>query len=151
MKSMREKLLWAVVVVLGVVAPFGHAQQANMENLKTKGLINGRFWTLWKHALDVAPPEKKQAASERDDNWKTAFLFGYCEAAVTLPCPPQLQFDEIIKGIDKFYQEPENLRFPFVLALRVLVLKVTGAKATEIDAAMAAARDWVDKPEQAPK
>ena len=48
---------------------------------------------------------------------------------------------------DKFYDEPENLRLPIFLAMRVFAMKVAGAKATEIEAVMNAAREYADKPD----
>ena len=45
-----------------------------------------------------------------DDSEKLAFLRGFCEAAVgAIACPKQAQYGEIMKGIDRFYQEPETL------------------------------------------
>jgi hypothetical protein len=61
-------------------------------------------------------------------------------------CPKQSNYGEVLKGIDRFYQEPENMRLPIFVALQVFALKVAGAKATEIEAVMNTAREFADQP-----
>jgi hypothetical protein len=51
-----------------------------------------------------------------------------------------------VRGIDRFYQEPENLRLPFMAAVKIFAMKVTGAKATEIEAFMDRVRKDADAP-----
>jgi hypothetical protein len=61
--------------------------------------------------------------------------------------PPVPEFGEIIKGIDRFYQEPENLRVVLFSATKVFAMKVEGATATEIEAAMDRARNYANNPQ----
>jgi hypothetical protein len=120
-----------------LLASFCHAHQSSVEDQHTKGLLNGRFWNDFGNY---------QA--------KLFFVLGYCEgatgAASFLRCPKQLEFGEIVKGIDKFYQEPENLRLPFIVSIQILRMKVEGAKATEIDAAISKAKEQADQPDLTP-
>ncbi len=117
------------LLAAALIGAICRAQDAPADQ-KTRGNLNGRFW------------------SRMDDTLKLAFLLGFCEAATgTFACPKQLEFGEITQGIDRFYQEPENLRLPILAAMRVLAMKVEGARATEIDGVMNAAREYADKPE----
>jgi hypothetical protein len=115
---------------------FCHAQQSSIEDERTKGLLNGRFWNRF--------------GDLGGNGSKLFFVIGYCEGAASAPsdirCPKQLEFGEILKGIDKFYQEPENLRLPFIVAVQILRMKVEGAKAFEIEAAISYAKEQADKP-----
>jgi hypothetical protein len=120
-----------LLLAAALLATFCHAQKSSTDDQKTNGLLNGRFWTVL------------------GDSSKLVFVLGYCEAAVGLavPCPSQSEFGEIVKGIDRFYQEPENLRLPFMTAQRVFAMKVAGASATEIEAVMNAAREYAERPQ----
>lgn len=89
---------------------------ADGDNQTTGGRWNGRLWTFMEH-------------SER-----LGFALGYCDASSA--CPSQTTNGELVKGIDRFYQEPENLRLPIATALRVFTMKVAGAKASEIEEVM---------------
>jgi hypothetical protein len=118
-------LKWTAVPLLLLSATF--CQAVDISDQRTNGLLNGRFW------------------NGIDDSGKLFFLIGYCEAAVdALRCPAQTEFGETIKGIDKFYQEPENLRLTFISAMRIFTRKVEGAKPTEIEALMDLARKYAD-------
>lgn len=99
---------------------------ADVNNERTNGHFNGRFWT------------------GLSDTSKTMFVLGYCDAAGTSDCPKQPTFGDIVKGIDRFYQEPENLRLAIMSAIHVFALKVTGAKASDIEDAMHFARLFAD-------
>jgi hypothetical protein len=117
----------AILLLLGAsVAP---AQKSDIDDHRTGDLLNGRFWMILK------------------PNDKLVFVLGYCEAAAgAYACPTQSEFVEIVKGVDRFYQEPENLRIPFVTAERVFAMKVAGATTTEIEAIMNLARKNADIP-----
>lgn len=97
---------------------------ADISDQRSNGSLNGRFWT------------------HLNQHEKLTFVLGYCEGAPI--CPPQPTFSDIVKGIDRFYQEPENLRLTFASALRIFSLKVAGAKMSEIEAAMSLARQFAD-------
>jgi hypothetical protein len=71
------------------------------------GGVNGRFW----HTLSSTS--------------KLYFLYGFDEAmGLAKPYDDKLYFanvsyGDIVKGLDRFYQEPENLMFPISYALRI--------------------------------
>lgn len=106
------------------------AQTVDIADERTNERLNGRFWS--------------RLPEEFNHHYKLYFVLGYCESG---ECPVQPNYGEIVKGIDKFYDEPENLRLPIFLAMRVFAMKVAGAKATEIEAVMNAAREYADKPD----
>jgi hypothetical protein len=97
----------------------------------SKDLHNGRFW----RALN--------------ETQKIFYISGYREgisiglrAANTKPetaqtyLPFNLPNGDIVKGVDKFYSKPENLRFPIKEALSIFSAKVNGASEELIDQAM---------------
>ncbi len=49
---------------------------------------------------------------------------------------------EAKRGIDQFYQKPENLALPIFFALRTFTDKVKGVPAADIDAKLAAVRKY---------
>jgi hypothetical protein len=124
------KPLWITVLLLGSMVGLASAQKADTnDETRTRGLVNGRFWTILHY------------------DTKLFFIIGFCEGAASADvCPPQSEFGEIVKGIDRLYQEPENLRLPFVDAARIFAMKVTGATATQIEAVMDRARKYADTP-----
>ena len=111
----------ALLLVISL-APACYAVDA--DNDRSNGHFNGRFW------------------SGLNNNSKAAFILGYCEGASD--CPIQPTFGDIVKGVDKFYQEPENLRLAIRSAIRVFALKVAGANASDIEDAMRFARAYAD-------
>jgi len=118
-----------LLVVLSLAIPC-QAQKPNIEDHFTKGTLNGRFWN--------SLPEDSRL-------W---FILGYCEGTSQfwLACPTEVENGELVKGIDRFYQEPENLRLPVITAMAVFTQKVRGASPTLIESLMKAARDFADKP-----
>jgi hypothetical protein len=103
---------------------------ADITDQRTNGQLNGRFWTTL------------------TNNEKLFFVLGYCELRPPpWECPSKTEFGDIVKGIDRFYQEPENLRLPVIFAADIFKLKVAGAKTSEIEAVMEEARKFSDKPQ----
>jgi hypothetical protein len=124
---LRCSTLVLVALLLGTIcqAPICQAQNADVADQRTIGHLNGRFW------------------SSVDGNWKLAFIMGFCEAA---ECPKQSNYGEIVNGIDVIYHDPENMRLPIGAMMKVFTMKVTGRKATEVEAFMNAIRAYVDEP-----
>jgi hypothetical protein len=115
------------------------ASEIASQHSGSAGLLNGRFWVA------------------RNDGQKVIFIMGYCEAArsgkvpdrhdsplALASCPTEVTLGDILKGLDRFYQEPENLRLAIRSALRIFAMKVAGASANDIEQELAAARAIVD-------
>jgi hypothetical protein len=119
-----------ILLLLAVSAtPLCDAQKSDIDEHRTGGLLNGRFWKILK------PSDK------------LIFVVGYCEASVgPYACPTQSEFGEIVDGVERFYQDPENLSIPFVTAERVFAMKVAGATTAEIETIMNLARKNADTP-----
>jgi hypothetical protein len=58
---------------------------------------------------------------------------GYKHDELMFPCLPTT-FGDIEKGLNRFYQEPENLMFPVSFALHFFTMKVNGASQVEVEA-----------------
>ena len=43
----------------------------------------------------------------------------------------------MVKGLDRFYEEPENLAFPVSYALQIFTIKVSGASQAEVETRIA--------------
>jgi len=54
--------------------------------------------------------------------------------------PSTMTFGEIIKGLDRFYEEPENLILPVIDGLELFTLKANGVTQEAIDTKAAAFR-----------
>ena len=92
---------------------------------QTDGQLNGRFWT-------AIPADAK-----------TGFVMGYCAAATgDLSCPSEAQYGDIQKAIDRFYQEPENLRLPVAVAIQVFARRLRGMSEQTIQAFLEDARKY---------
>lgn len=61
---------------------------------------------------------------------------------------PKVPFGDITKGLDRFYQEPENLMFPICDALRIFKIKVVGATQAEVEAKIASIRREIKETEE---
>jgi hypothetical protein len=70
------------------------------------------------------------------------FIVGYGEAIMAVgykhdelmfPMLPTT-FGDIERGLNRFYQEPENLIFPDSFALHFFTMKVNGASQSEVEA-----------------
>ena len=64
---------------------------------------------------------------------------------------PDVPFGDIVKGVDRFYQEPENLTFPVNYALEIFTLKVNGSTQAEIEKKIAGYRQHIRNVEDALK
>ena len=54
--------------------------------------------------------------------------------------PPGYGDWRLEKGLDRFYQEPENLRFPISAALRIFAMRVEGKSQAQIDSMLSVFR-----------
>jgi hypothetical protein len=127
--------------VVAVAPVLGHAatsEGATTDNqYKTNDRDNGRFWELM------------------DDAKRASYINGF-EAAFSLQGgykPKQTQFPtgsgtfgDIRKGLDRFYQDPENLSFPIFYALHIFAMKVNGASQAEVEAEVRRLRAVVNTP-----
>jgi hypothetical protein len=52
-----------------------------------------------------------------------------------------MAFVEIVKGLDRFYDEPENLILPVSRGLEIFAMRVNGATQAAIDTKLAAYRE----------
>jgi len=132
---MRTFALIFIPVLLLIT--FTGMASAQAPSAVTNGMPNGRFW------------------SRRTQDEKVAWLLGYLDGIKTatvfvsgaepdnkllqqyvldLPPTDKLTPEEIIQGMDHFYQDtPENAPVPLVGALQYVGTKAKGAKQSELD------------------
>jgi hypothetical protein len=111
-----NKLALAVLLLIPCLA-----QDSSSDIQRTNGGVNGRLW---------------QSLSSTS---KLYLLVGFDEA-MGLAQPyrekiyfPKVPYGDVVKGIDRFYEAPENLTFPVSDALQIFTLKVNGATQSEIE------------------
>jgi hypothetical protein len=128
-----------IVALLSFFSVLGSAQE-HPEWYST-GLLNGRYWT----SLD----ERAKAfylAGYRDGLVVGVGSTGLAEAGEIWErlrrgrFPIALIISDVVKGVDKFFSEAENLRFPIVDAVGLFARKAAGASQGEIDLQMAGLR-----------
>jgi hypothetical protein len=95
----------------------------------TAGMSNGRLWL------------------SLDSDAKTAYLTGIKDILLATRPPDETEYlpgrytvAEFAKGLDQFYDSPENTLIPVVLGLRVCVMRFSGASQALIDAAVSGLR-----------
>jgi hypothetical protein len=95
----------------------------------TSGMSNGRLWL------------------SLDSDAKTVYLTGIKDILIATKPPDEAEYlpgrytvAEIAKGVDKFYDSPENTLIPVVFGLRVCVMKFNGASQALIDAVLSGMR-----------
>jgi hypothetical protein len=95
----------------------------------TAGMSNGRLWL------------------SLDSDAKTAYLTGIKDILIATKPPDEAEYlpgrytvGEMAKGVDQFYDSPENTLIPVVFGLRVCVMKFNGASQALIDAALSGMR-----------
>jgi hypothetical protein len=135
-----KKLTWVLLVV--VMPCFSQANETQQtvggKIEQTVGQLNGRFW-------QGMPPGPI----------KTAFIVGFGEG-IGFARPqakdfPSVPYGDIVKGLDRFYQEPENLIFPIGYALEVFTMKVEGATQSDIEKKLMEYRTFIRTLEEALK
>jgi hypothetical protein len=135
-RSEMRKLAWILFML--VLPCFS---QTN-ENEQTFGGLNGRFWERLK------PSDRLWFIIGVHEGLN---ITGISEAATMRLYFPDIPYGDILKGVDRFYAEPENLRFPVVYALKIFALKVNGATQSEIDKDLAEHRQAIKDVEKAIK
>jgi hypothetical protein len=107
------------------------------DNERTNGGVNGRFWMTL------------------SDTSRLYFLIGFDEAmGIGNPYGEKdyfskdAPFGDVVKGITRFYQEPENLRSPVSYALQIFRMKVNGATQAQIEAKLDELRREMKKTEE---
>src|SRR5271157_2373295 len=105
----KSVILFALAVILPCFA-----QAPDVE--RTNGGANGRFW------------------ANLSSTSKLFFIVGFDEGiGIAAPFSEQKYFakgtpyGDVVKGLDRFYQEPENLMIPISDSLVIFQLKVNGA------------------------
>jgi len=102
---------------------FAQGDSQRVRDSQTDGQPNGRFW------------------NSISADARFGFVIGYCAAATgTLKCPTEAQFGEIEKAVDRFYQDPENLRLPIAVAVQVFARRLEGMSEATIQAFLENAR-----------
>jgi hypothetical protein len=128
-----------IVALLSFWSVLGSAQEH--PEWYSAGLLNGRYWT------------------SLDERAKAFYLAGYRDGVVVgvgstslaeageiwerlrrERFPVTLIISDVVKGIDKFFSEPGNVRFPIVDAVGIFARKAAGASQGEIDLQMAGLR-----------
>jgi hypothetical protein len=112
--------------VLIVILPC-FAQVSDVE--RTNGAANGRFW------------------ANLSSTSKLYFILGF-EEAMGLASPDSEAlylakspiYGDVVKGLDRFYQEPENLMIPISDGLIIFQIKANGATQAEVETKMAVIR-----------
>jgi hypothetical protein len=104
-------------------------------SMETGGALNGRFWTGLqldgKRMFLTGYAEGLHVASASDS--------AYDQIAQTW-LPQHGITDDAVKGVDKFYVQPENLRLPIIFAIRVFAMQIAGRPQAEIDRVMVGLR-----------
>jgi hypothetical protein len=102
---------------------------AHSQSAFTAGMSNGRLWL------------------SLDSNAKIVYLTGIKDILIaTKPLdeaeylPGRYSVAEIAKGVDQFYDSPENKLIPIVFGLRVCVMRFNGASQALIDAVLSGMR-----------
>ena len=95
----------------------------------TGGMSNGRLW------------------ASLDPDAKVVYLTAIKDILIATKPPQEIQYlpgrftvAEFVKGIDQFYDSPENTLIPVVFGLRVSVMKFNGASKALIDAVLSGMR-----------
>ena len=92
------------------------------------GLLNGRYWTSLNETAKAF-----YLAGYRDGLVVGAGSTSLAEPGEILErlgrarFPVTLVISDVVKGVDKFFSEPENLRFPIVDAVGIFARKAAGA------------------------
>jgi len=111
-----KNLTWLMLVL--VVPGFSQTKETRPivggPTQQTLGELNGRFWQGIPSGL------------------KSMFIVGFAEGVAfagpgQLKAFPTVPYGDIVKGLDRFYQEPENLIFPMGYALEIFTMKVRGS------------------------
>lgn len=106
------------------------------------GIANGRIWS-------ALPPDRR--------NW---WILGQIDAARTILDPKEaskydphtLSIPETVAGVDRFYQEPENLPIPIMYALFFVTMKANGEDPDVIAKMIASFRRTIaSQPKSEPK
>lgn len=128
--SMKKLIL--ALVLLSIPA---YSQGTDTD--RTNGGVNGRFW---------------MSLSETS---RLFFLMGFDEAmGLANPFGEKEYFSkdapygDVVKGLTRFYEEPENLRFPVSDALQIFQMKVNGATQSEIEARLIQMRREIRRMEE---
>jgi hypothetical protein len=117
-----------IVVLLSFFSVLGSPQDHPV--LFSKGEFNGRFWTTLNHLAKIAYVDRYR------NGITLAHSFTKNEDHLEVFAMPDLPNEDVLKGVDKFFAEPEKLRFPITPALFIFSLKVAGTSQKDIDLQM---------------
>jgi len=149
---MRKAIL-ILPLIVAVCAP-----QTWSELNTTLGKANGRYWqslsTTSKLDFLVGFGEGYSAAAPSGIPWDLRQMVGEAKVAAATKAleasrslkwyfPEKLSYGEVVKGVDRFYEDPENIRLPITDALEIFTRKVNGATQAELDRVTAYRRQSV--------
>jgi len=110
--------------------------QTTEDRLHTAGLVNGRAW------------------SRMDDASKSFYVAGSLDG-ITMACgsdqwkklfASDLNVGDVVKSLNKFYEEPTNIAIPITGAMSIVKSKAEGASADSIEKATALFRQIAASP-----
>ncbi|MDP8991216.1 MAG: hypothetical protein M3N41_14190 [Acidobacteriota bacterium] len=115
-------LRFIAAVALFLVALPSHTQIVNAP-MQTEGLNNGRLWATLPDAsktMYVAGAVDATIMACEKDEWKKLFA-------------ANLSVGEVLKSLNRFYDEPTNAPVPVTYAMTVVKMKAEGASADSIE------------------
>ena len=151
-------------VIFGLVFAIQLAAQG--QQMTTLGAMNGRAWT----GLSAVPKGLYVVGFFEGSRSITATIWLACQMAPLFPpgehqpviadfckslsdlttageLPKGAAYDDVVKGVDVFFSQPENLRFRVLDAIGIFIMRANGKSQAEIDRAMAQIRTALeDKP-----
>jgi hypothetical protein len=126
---MRKAVVATILTLFAAAALVG-----SPEGMITNGLFNGRFWRA---AGDVAKVSYMQGIVAALSRVKFRSLNGPCDAesdrVLKAYMLPQGAVADAEEGVDRFYEEPENLLIPIIDALEIVSAKARGVPQVVID------------------
>ena len=107
------------LILIVVLATCVSAGDTSMQ--RTGGKLNGRWWHIM------------------DNDQRFAYVLGYGDAAQMMTNWPNYfpvlptTFEDVIKGVNRIYEEPENLVLPISDAIWLFTLKAKGYSKQRVD------------------
>ena len=112
-------------------------------SMETGGALNGRFWT------GIQLDGKRMFLTGFVEGFHVASAQDSSRGQIDQAWLPQHGIvDDAVKGLDKFYAQPENLRLPIIFAIRVFAMQVAGKPQPEIDRSITGFRNAANASEK---
>jgi hypothetical protein len=101
---------------------------SGQSDVRTKGLVNGRFWLLFANKVEKMNfVLGAQAMAQAEKQYEVYF-------------PANLRLGEITDAVDKFYSQTENLPIPIVGAFTIVAMRANGTPEAIINSFIEAMR-----------